>query len=233
MRAEAKLDRRVALKNVVSGENVVGKTINHLTIITELDRVGGVDSKTGWRTSKRFFLCKCVCGLEKRVSANEIFTGGTKSCGCIKGESRKRHGMSGKPEYYTWSLMKRRCDSPKDDMYKYYGGAGVKYCDRWALFDNFYADMGPRPSSSHSLDRFPNGSGDYCKENCRWATHKEQANNMKSNVILDFRGEKLTMKQVSERLGIKYTSLIERLKNGWDMEKIINTPIKKTKRRSK
>jgi hypothetical protein len=194
MRAEAKLDRRVALKNVVSGENVVGKTINHLTIITELDRVGGVDSKTGWRTSKRFFLCKCVCGLEKRVSANEIFTGGTKSCGCIK---------------------------------------GVKYCDRWALFDNFYADMGPRPSSSHSLDRFPNGSGDYCKENCRWATHKEQANNMKSNVILDFRGEKLTMKQVSERLGIKYTSLIERLKNGWDMEKIINTPIKKTKRRSK
>lgn len=80
----------------------------------------------------------------------------------------------------SWQAMKARCYNPNNNRFKYYGGQGVRVCERWRTsFANFIADMGPRPSLRHTIDRYPETDGDYEPGNCRWATHKEQANNQR------------------------------------------------------
>lgn len=81
------------------------------------------------------------------------------------------------PEYKAWASMKARCSNSKRHNYHRYGGRGICVCERWLKFENFLADMGPRPSPSHSLDRYPNNDGNYEPGNCRWATRVEQAGN--------------------------------------------------------
>ncbi len=88
------------------------------------------------------------------------------------------HGMRYSTEYESWRGAKSRCDRPTHRRYKDYGGRGIKFCKEWETFGGFYADMGDKPSPQHSLDRIDNG-GDYCKDNCRWATPTEQANNVR------------------------------------------------------
>lgn len=94
-----------------------------------------------------------------------------------RAEARKTHGRRDTPEYRAWDGMKQRCTNPKARGYDRYGGAGITVCDRWMYsFENFYADMGDRPSSEHSLDRI-DGSKGYSPNNCRWATRSEQQKN--------------------------------------------------------
>src|SRR5215467_8883535 len=88
---------------------------------------------------------------------------------------RPTHGLSDRPEYKAWSSMRQRCQNPNNPGYKDYGGRGIKVCERWQKFENFYADMGPRPDN-HSLERI-NNDGDYEPSNCRWASNLEQQKN--------------------------------------------------------
>jgi hypothetical protein len=162
--------------------NCIGVKFGKLTAIAEAEPKIRKDRGTATRR----MLCVCDCGAEKIVSVPDLRSGNTKSCGCYKAEAIKKsnttHGMSitkarsGKAatEYKIWNGMRGRCTLPNHISYKYYGAKGVKVCERWDNFENFLADMGPRPSPDHSLDRFPNRSGDYSPENCRWATGKEQ-----------------------------------------------------------
>lgn len=86
--------------------------------------------------------------------------------------------MTGSPEYSTWKNMRQRCFNPKATKFECYGGRGITVCDRWRYsFLAFYADMGPRPTLAHSIDRYPNGDGNYDPGNCRWATQLEQMAN--------------------------------------------------------
>lgn len=88
----------------------------------------------------------------------------------------KRHGLSGTREHATWLDMRNRCRNLNYYNYAIYGGRGIKVCERWDTFENFLADMGPRPSKDHSLDRIDN-YGDYEPSNCKWSTRSEQSKN--------------------------------------------------------
>lgn len=121
-------------------------------------------------------LCKCECGNTREVIRDTLRSG--KSNGCIscidRVKNNFKHGLSKTPEYKTWGNMILRCTNPANKSYKYYGGRGIKVCDRWLnSLENFLSDMGKRPSYKYSIDRI-NGSGNYEPLNCRWATSSEQ-----------------------------------------------------------
>ena len=114
--------------------------------------------------------------------------------------------MNRTPEYNSWSDMRSRCRDSFNASYKHYGGRGIKVCDRWNANDgsgylNFLADMGRKPSPQHSLDRI-DPDGDYCPENCRWATMKEQNMNKKNTTVVEWNGEKDSLTGWAKRLNM-------------------------------
>jgi hypothetical protein len=127
--------------------------------------------------------------------------------------------------------MKYRCDNEDGQDYYLYGGRGIKYCKRWAKFENFLADMGQRPSKRHTLDRFPNKNGDYKPSNCRWATPKEQANNTRANVLITIGGLEKNLTQWSSISGMPIKVISARLGKGWPGRDAVFAPTQKTKRK--
>lgn len=133
-----------------------------------------------------YWLCRCDCGNESIFRLGNLTSGDNRSCGCLRKELTankfRTHGLRQIPEYKTWSNIKNRCLNINTPDYEYYGARGITVCKEWIdSFEAFYNDMGPRPSLKHSIDRINNDLG-YYKENCRWATKKEQCNNQRSNV---------------------------------------------------
>lgn len=123
------------------------------------------------------------------------------------------HGMRYSKEYVAWDHMKRRCSNPQDKHYKNYGAKGISVCERWRIsFSNFLKDMGKAPSDSHSIDRFPDKYGNYEPGNCRWATMHEQQSNKTNNVIIEYRGRKITMSELSLLTGVPKTTLSGRIR---------------------
>lgn len=124
--------------------------------------------------------------------------------------------MEGTKIYRLWSSMLTRCRNPKSPTYKNHGGRGIKVCERWLSFENFYADMGDRPEGKQ-LERKDN-DGDYTPDNCVWATKKDQANNRRTNRKLTFNGRTQTATQWADELGVSLQCLIYRLKKGVPFE---------------
>lgn len=123
--------------------------------------------------------CRCECGTERVVPGIELRTGNTRSCGCLKMdqlvERSTIHGKANTREHNIWCGMLNRCENPGNSAFKNYGGRGIKVCERWHEFAHFYEDIGEIPVGL-SLDRI-DVDGNYCPENVRLATAKEQANN--------------------------------------------------------
>lgn len=135
---------------------------------------------------RREFIFKCSCGNTISKSLKDVKDlRGIKSCGCEtsanKSKSLTKHGLSGKRQYRSWQHMKDRCNNPNSEYYNYYGGRGITYDPKWEKFEDFWKDMEEGYSSELELDRIdPNGN--YCKENCRWASESEQAYNQRLRV---------------------------------------------------
>lgn len=129
-----------------------------------------------------------------------------------------RHGMSGSPEYRVWSLMHQRCSNPNSVVFKYYGGRGIRVCDRWSEFPEFYSDMGARPSQRHEIDRADNDKG-YSPENCRWVLPEENSRNRSSTklshyAVRDIRSNQICGPQdLADKYGVT-VAYIWRIKQG-------------------
>jgi hypothetical protein len=131
----------------------------------------------GTRSDRAIFQCRCDCGRTHMAWGHGLKHGTTKSCGCLMREMKTTHGLSATPEYNCWKNMIKRCTVPTTIGYKDYGGRGITVSDRWRYsFESFIADLGPRPSNKHSIDRIDN-NGNYEPGNVRWATAKEQVAN--------------------------------------------------------
>lgn len=129
--------------------------------------------------------------------------------------------------YNTYYNMKQRCYNPKSNRYKIYGGRGIKICDEWLnnkdKFFNWCISSGIKKELS--IDRI-DVNGDYCPENCRWATNKEQLNNIRGNVKLEYKGKEYTIAQLSELLNINYQTIHKRLKYyNYDIDKVLTAPL--------
>ena len=168
--------------------------------------------------------CDCVNKTIKMIYSNSLQNGDTQSCGCLykyTSTNLTKHKLSHTVEYNIWKAIKNRCYNTNFVHYKDYGGRGVKMCERWLNNPElFIEDMGPRPSEKYSIERIDNNK-DYCPENCRWATRKEQANNRRNNVYLEYNNEKLTVSQWGERLNLRPSTISKRIQLGWCIEDIL------------
>lgn len=187
---------------------MAGQKFNRLAVISEHDKIG---FETRW-------LCACDCGKTTIVMGKNLRNGATKSCGCLAREMRgllnRRHGKHASSTYQVWADMKSRCNNSSNHAYKYYGGRGIKVCDRWASFDGFLADMGERPIGM-TLDRV-NTDGDYEPGNCRWATMQEQGNNRRTNIRISIGGNVRTLMQWCKEYNVSYYPARKKISMGVD-----------------
>ena len=135
--------------------------------------------------------------------------------------AKTTHGKSNTKEWWAWVLMRRRCMYEKATSFPTYGARGITVDPNWLVFENFFADMGKRPSPQHSLDRVDN-DGPYTKTNCRWATKKEQARNRRSNRLIEYGGVTRTLAEWGEVTGIARDTIAYRLRAGWSIEKALH-----------
>lgn len=211
----------------MSNTNLTNIKFNRLTVIRRIPEL---------RYGKELWECLCDCGEKTIGDKYSLINGTKKSCGCIVknngkkwGEKHKTHGMHGTRIYKIWAGMKNRINNPNIAYFHIYGGKGIKYDKGWEQFENFYKDMISGYSDGLSLDRI-DSNGNYCKENCRWATDKQQSYNTVRNKIYKYQGCFISLEQAEIISGIKSKSLWTRIeKLGWSIDKAIDTPILKSR----
>lgn len=205
-------------KNRPTFKNIAGLRTGKITVLSYAGRFPCGHS--AWN-------CACDCGKLVTIRTEPLTSGRTQSCGCTRIEklvSRRTHGLSKSRTYRIWKAMKTRCCNPNTNDWNDYGGRGIAVCERWTnSFENFLADMGECPTTKHSIDRI-NNEGNYCPENCRWATTKEQTRNARSNHILNFNGKSMCIAEWAEHTGISDSKIRCRIRHGWTVERMLTTP---------
>lgn len=198
--------------------NLVGNKYDRLIVLRETNK----------RTRQGSIIWECVCDC-----GNTVFsTGGnlkrynTKSCGCLNRQKRAvsclKHGMTNTPEFKCWQHIISRCTKPFDRSYKNYGGRGISICERWFFsFQNFFEDMGNRPSNNHSIER-NNVNGNYEPSNCRWATRDEQAKNKRNTRRVEYQGEFYHVNELCKKIGISKVTLYNKLRDKKEIGKTHN-----------
>lgn len=204
--------------------NTAGDRFGKLVLLApvEPDEHGRGKGHARWR-------CLCDCGTTRIVRQNALRRGNTRSCGCLHRETvgalKRSHGKRQTPEYRIWAHLKARCLTPTDPKYPDYGGRGITVCERWRDdFAAFLADMGPRPSPDHSIERKDN-DGPYSPENCVWATRTTQGANKRNNRRYTLNGETHHLTEWARRTGLPYFTLRARMRQGWSVERALTEPL--------
>ena len=207
-------------------KELVGQVFDRLTVIQR---------DYARRRWGRFWFCRCECGNLVHVSSKNLIKKHTGSCGCLHKELVGRrareaafHGHckngTSTTEYRIWTGMKDRCLNRNTPQWINYGGRGIKVCERWLKFENFFEDMGKRPEGL-SLDRI-NVDGDYEPSNCRWATRSEQQQNKRNTKFIEINGVTKTFPEWQKEVGGHRTLVYERHKRGWRGERLLLPPKK-------
>ena len=195
-------------------KNLIGQKFGRLTVIERAENKG---KYTAWK-------CRCDCGNEVIVSSNSLGRkkNFTRSCGCLK-TGHTTHGMTRTKIYRVWAGMVQRCNNPNAENYARYGGIGITVCEQWLSFENFYTDISKLPhfgEEGYTLDRIDNSKG-YEPSNIRFATAKEQVNNRRNNILVEYECEEITLKELSEKINIPYHILFKRWHKGDRGERLI------------
>jgi hypothetical protein len=203
----------------MSFKEMLGIRFGKLTVIERLENFP--NGTAAWN-------CLCDCGIEKKVAGTKLRAGKQKSCGCsspkFSKESISTHGMSKTRVYRIWAGMHSRCRQTKNKkIQRLYLDKGIKVCERWNKFENFYEDMGDPPDGM-SIDRI-NGDKGYEPSNCRWATSKQQANNMSSNRLIEYNNKKMTISLWAKEIGVKPNTLNYRIRRGMPLKDALKTQV--------
>lgn len=175
-------------------------------------------NRTVWR-------CRCECGAVKDIPANQLRTGKTTSCGCLRLE-RNPDALARRPEYAIFRGIISRCENPNVEHFRNYGARGIKVSPLWRNdFRAFLDHIGPRPSPAHSVDRI-DVNGDYVPGNVRWARALVQANNRRNTRFVVYRGERMALCDAVRVAGsvIHHEAAWIRIKWGWDTSEALETP---------
>lgn len=181
------------------------------------------------RTKQQYVLwaCRCDCGKTVTVASSHLRSGNSRSCGCLSSDTtsqrNRTHGPSGTRVYRIWEHIHKRCSVPSHNDHKDYGGRGIRVCERWSSFEAFFADMGHPPSEDHSIDR-RDTNGHYEKDNCKWSTNVEQANNRRNTVFLTLNGVSRSRSDWARELGLSPGAIKARQRLGWPDDRILTTP---------
>lgn len=197
-------------------KDLTGQIFGKLTVI-------GISKKIQSGKRERYYWkCKCDCGNVKEVRTDCLTSGSVRSCGCIKKEQDKvnltafhRHKLSNTHIWNTYYSMLHRCYNCKDKSYNNYGGRGIKVCDEWRNSFDTFVEWAMKNGYAENLliDRIDN-NGNYEPANCRWSTAKEQARNRRSNIIVAYKGEYMTLIEASDKSGLSYSALNARWRRG-------------------
>jgi hypothetical protein len=198
-------------------EDVTGQRFGRLTALHFVERR---KRATYWR-----FACDCGGVIDAWLPNAKM--GRTRSCGCFRKETataqairRATHGKTHTPEYRSWSSLRGRCNNPNDKQYPDYGGRSIKVCERWnTSFDNFYADMGPRPAPRYSVERIDVNKG-YEPSNCCWIPCSEQTRNTRANVRLTLFGQPMILADLALMVTLHASTVSRKLAKGLTPEEI-------------
>jgi hypothetical protein len=168
----------------------------------------------------KYFDAVCICGNQRKLTSQEVKK--NISCGCVSKYMRhKTHAMSKSTEYKTWIGIKERCYNTNSPSYLQYGGRGITVSETWVnTFETFFKDMGFKPSKTHTIERVNVNEG-YSKENCIWATKKQQANNRRTNYLLTYKGLTKTRAEWADMIGVHVRTLASRCRAEKPIEQIL------------
>lgn len=209
----------------MSRKDLTGQRFGRLTVIRATEK------RDQWGCV--IYECRCDCGNVCFVPTGRLTNSRTysttRSCGCLFNETHEQHGGSDTNLYMRWHKMKVRCNNPKAQNYKRYGGRGIRICDEWknsfAAFRDWALSSGYKEGLT--LDRI-DVNGNYCPENCRWITNKEQQRNRRNNLIIEMDGQKMTLPEWCDSLGVPYDLAYSRIHTyHWDPKRALTEPARK------
>jgi hypothetical protein len=195
----------------------VGQAFGRLTIIA-IGKIPG--------TYRYMAVCVCSCGSPAGVHRTDhLLAGNSRSCGCLKVEACRTHGLSDSPHYSRWSLMMSRCYNKDDPNYKNYGARGIKVCERWHHIRNYVAELPDGYREWLELDRRDN-DGDYEPGNVRWVTRQKNCDNRRTRREITFEGKTLSFAEWSRETGLPVGVIKDRFDTwGWSAERTLTEPI--------